>query len=105
MRIALTVLLPLVLGTGAALAQSGPPATTGAISDKTTKAKETVAPRPRDRTTDIADCIALWDAGTHMTRQEWARTCRRVQSRLENLKLDGVAPLAKTPLKRKGAGT
>ena len=24
-----------------------------------------------------------WDAGTHMTRQEWATTCRRVQGRID----------------------
>jgi len=26
----------------------------------------------------LAKCMADWDAATHMTRQEWARTCRRV---------------------------
>jgi hypothetical protein len=30
----------------------------------------------------ITDCMQMWDAGTHMTKQEWARTCRRVQNRL-----------------------
>lgn len=28
----------------------------------------------------LAQCLRDWDAGTHMTRQEWARVCRRVVS-------------------------
>jgi len=34
----------------------------------------------------IADCMKLWDAGTHMSKVDWARTCRRVQGRLDDLK-------------------
>lgn len=26
----------------------------------------------------FAECMRDWDAATHMTRQEWTRTCRRV---------------------------
>jgi hypothetical protein len=26
----------------------------------------------------LAQCLRDWDAATHMTKQEWARTCRRV---------------------------
>jgi hypothetical protein len=37
----------------------------------------------------IADCERIWDRGTHMTKQEWSRTCRRVQTRLQGL--DGKA--------------
>ncbi len=33
----------------------------------------------------MAQCMRDWDAATHMTRQEWARTCRRVQNRLDNI--------------------
>lgn len=36
----------------------------------------------------IPECMRLWDAKTHMSRQEWARTCKRIQSRLENLKIE-----------------
>jgi hypothetical protein len=25
----------------------------------------------------IEECMALWDAKTHMTKEEWRRTCRR----------------------------
>jgi len=28
------------------------------------------------------DCLAIWDPGTHMTKQQWRRTCK---SSLENL--------------------
>jgi hypothetical protein len=33
----------------------------------------------------IANCEAIWDRGTHMTKTEWSRTCRRVQNRLRQL--------------------
>jgi len=26
----------------------------------------------------MAQCVKDWDAGTHMTKQEWARVCKRV---------------------------
>jgi hypothetical protein len=35
----------------------------------------------------IADCQHHWDPGTHMTREVWARTCRRVQERFRKLDL------------------
>jgi hypothetical protein len=34
--------------------------------------------------------MRMWDAGTHMTKQGWARTCKRVQTRLDNLKVDAL---------------
>jgi hypothetical protein len=33
----------------------------------------------------LASCLAQWDKGTHMSRQEWNRACRRVANRLHNL--------------------
>ena len=33
----------------------------------------------------LASCLAQWDKGTHMSRQEWSRACRRVADRLQNL--------------------
>jgi hypothetical protein len=33
----------------------------------------------------VADCVRMWDRGTHMSKQEWSRTCARVQDRLQNL--------------------
>lgn len=45
-----------------------------------------------ERASAVADCMRMWDSGTHMTKQEWARTCKRVQSRLDNLKVEGLIP-------------
>ena len=51
-------------------------------------------PQSRQKKHDraIADCMGMWDSGTHMTKQVWARTCKRVQTRLDNLKVDGLIP-------------
>lgn len=35
----------------------------------------------------VANCVSMWDAATHMTRQQWLRACRRVQSRLRTLQV------------------
>jgi hypothetical protein len=35
----------------------------------------------------VANCVEMWDRGTHMTKQQWLRTCRRVQDRLQNLQI------------------
>jgi hypothetical protein len=32
-----------------------------------------VAPTPEQR---MADCMATWDKGTHMTKQQWRHTCK-----------------------------
>ena len=37
--------------------------------------------------TAVADCESMWDRGTHMTKKEWSRTCRRVQDRIQQLEL------------------
>jgi hypothetical protein len=37
------------------------------------------AAKPSDNSAEyLAQCLRDWDAATHMTKQEWARTCRRV---------------------------
>ena len=36
-------------------------------------------------------CMGLWDKGAHMTMAEWLATCKRIQGRLNNLKVDPVA--------------
>ena len=33
----------------------------------------------------VANCVQMWDRGTHMTEQQWLRTCRRVQDRLNQM--------------------
>ncbi len=38
----------------------------------------------------IADCMANWDAGTHMTKAQWRKTCERIRAeRLPYLKEQG----------------
>lgn len=35
----------------------------------------------------VGNCMKLWDSATHMTKQQWRRTCHRVQDRLRQLSL------------------
>jgi uncharacterized protein len=51
---------------------------------------------PASRPDAIAECMKLWDRGTHMTKQEWAATCRRVQDRVDNASLAPVLTAAGT---------
>jgi hypothetical protein len=30
--------------------------------------------------------MGFWDAGTHMSKREWAAACRRLENRLDSLK-------------------
>lgn len=97
MRTAIAAALSLALGTGAALAQATPPPpTTGAIGKE--DAKAAAAKKTAD---GIAECMKLWDAKTHMTKVEWARTCKRVQMRLETLKVDSSMGLPAKQVERK----
>jgi hypothetical protein len=54
----------------------------GAKSDAAQKVKaDAGAAKAADTKIDpLVQCLRDWDAATHMTRQEWARTCRRVVS-------------------------
>jgi len=98
MRMIVTSML-LVLHAVAALAQTGTSA----------PAASSAAPVPPVSTTrsasqdSRAQCIAMWDAGTHMTRQEWAKTCARIHTRLENLKVEDLDVLG-TGVRRKPGG-
>jgi hypothetical protein len=33
----------------------------------------------------LGSCLEMWEPSTHMTRQQWARACRRVAERLKDL--------------------
>ncbi len=33
-------------------------------------------------------CLNIWDAGTHMSKREWAVACKRVENRLDKLQAD-----------------
>ena len=35
-------------------------------------------------------CLNIWDAGTHMSKTEWARACKRVENRLDVLQREAV---------------
>ncbi len=104
MRTAIATLLSLALGISAALAQSAPmipgPAT-GAIG-KTPAKTRTPAVAKSATAEGVADCMKLWDAGTHMSKAEWSATCKRVQNRLENLKINSTMGLPKAGRKKSG---
>jgi len=93
MRIGVVVILSLGLGAGSVLAQgaSPPPATGAEIKSVKARAKE-----------NIAECVKMWDAGTHMTKQQWARTCERIQSRLESLSIENLEPMGTALRKKRG---
>jgi hypothetical protein len=52
-----------------------------------------------EENTRFAQCLKDWDAKTHMTKQEWERTCRRVtDERLKYLRESGdIPPAARRP--------
>ena len=79
--IAFLILAPSV---GAALAQAVP-----ASSAPTSGATETSieVAKQKAHAAAVANCEAMWDRATHMTRNDWSRTCRRVQNRLQQLEL------------------
>jgi hypothetical protein len=99
MRTAIAAALSLALATGAAEAQSAKPSTTGAIGKEDTKAAAA-----KKTAESIAECMKLWDAKTHMTKSEWARTCQRIQTRLESLKIDSSLGLPKAAGRKTGKG-
>jgi len=39
--------------------------------------------------------MQMWDSGTHMTKQEWLRSCKRVQTRLDSLDVEAIMPKTK----------
>ena len=39
----------------------------------------------------------MWDSGTHMTKQAWSHTCKRVHTRLDNLNLEAIMPTSPKP--------
>ena len=47
-------------------------------------------------------CLSMWDSGTHMSKTEWSRACRRVDNRLQNLKV-GDVPAVPAPRKSRRA--
>ena len=96
--------MALQLGAGAALAQTATTLTPApdasaapAEPGKAVRAKKSAVEDSK------AECIGMWDAGTHMTKQEWANTCTRIQTRLENLRVEDLDVLG-TGVRRKPRG-
>jgi hypothetical protein len=84
MRIPRIAAIALSLGTTlsvGALAQGSPKAAT---------------PAPANSGKDsYAECLLLWEPATHMTKQDWAKTCERMRSRLDNLQIENSTLLEK----------
>jgi hypothetical protein len=87
MRFFLVAIMTLGLGGGAALAQT--------VSEALRSSKS----RHNEQDSAVMDCVKMWDSGTHMTKQQWSRTCKRVQTRLDNLKVDAIIPKPKTQVR------
>jgi hypothetical protein len=45
-------------------------------------------------------CLNIWDAGTHMSKSEWARACKRVENRLDMLQREAVDANKRLPQRR-----
>lgn len=81
MRSLATTALMLVTGGGyvfAEVAVPPRPAAGGAFSFRTSAAKSA-------HEAAVANCVQMWDRGTHMTQQQWLQTCKRVQNRPQQL--------------------
>ena len=94
---------------GAALAQTGsiPPAPLRAQRSRAAKRRATGQGRPRGKSAvdeAKAECMRLWDAGTHMSKREWSSTCDRIQTRLDNLKVENLDVMGTGVRKKAGAG-
>jgi len=72
--ISISIAAGLLLGT-AAIADPAPATTDEAAGspDSITTGSVYVEPTADQR---MADCMAIWDKGTHMTKQQWRRTCQ-----------------------------
>ena len=106
--------LSLVCAYGVVYAQSAaqPESTTSvaAPTESTTSstvppAKAAVAKVPKSAEEDVrargaewlASCLNDWDRETHMTKQEWARTCQRVTRERVKFLVDQVEQQKATP--------
>ena len=52
----------------------------------------------------LAECMGLWDAGTHMSKGDWREACKRVQKRLDNLDAIAVETNQKRGRRESGLG-
>jgi hypothetical protein len=81
MRTFLLVALFLLAACGVSSAQSGKregsPSPSSAVQEPSLSPAEI-----RERSAQyLTDCVSDWDKGTHMSKKDWTRTCRRVVQR------------------------
>lgn len=88
----------LVLSVGVALAQTGTVTPAPAAPANATRASKSAVEEGK------AECMRLWDAGTHMSKREWSTTCARIQSRLDNLKIENLDVMGTGVPKKPGVG-
>jgi hypothetical protein len=55
-----------------------------------------IPPALRPHDSGMVGCVQMWDSGTHMTKQEWLRACKRVQTRLDRLDVEAIIRKTKT---------
>ena len=79
-------MLAVLLAASSTLA-SGEPTPRNPPAASEVKSRATLAAERRAHEAAIADCERMWDRGTHMTKQQWAQTCRRVQNRIQDSQL------------------
>lgn len=77
MKAAVIAALILVSGAAAAFAQPTTTRNPAGLGESEEQRRAHVAA--------VTNCEQMWDRGTHMSVQEWARACRRVQNRLKLL--------------------
>jgi hypothetical protein len=112
MRILIAASLAVAANVGAASAQTNPlpPASASAPPGTSITPAKPLSPAEAAlaaKTTadqNIADCMRLWDKGTHMSRQEWSSTCKRIQTRLQNLKVENLDVMGIGVRKKPGGG-
>ena len=71
----------------------------GAVPPAEDPQRPSLHPQPNLHDSAVADCRGMWDAGTHMTKQQWSNTCKRIQTRLDNLDVEAIMPKAKTQVR------
>jgi hypothetical protein len=83
MRLLMSVALVLAVTAGFAMAQAASPRQPAVKLS----AKEEALARDKAHEAAVTDCEEMWDRGTHMSKQDWSRTCRRVQDRFRRYEL------------------
>ena len=75
--IALALVLAAVVSAHEAAARTRNAAAAAAATEADPNKPDPNSPEAKgDRQKRLDDCIAIWDKGTHMTREQWKRTCK-----------------------------